>query len=67
MYDDLTPVREYLSMRVSPDDTAVREKYKRIVAKEFSPSWTRGPRLSVARKAVQDYRKVVSSAASHGV
>jgi hypothetical protein len=61
MYDDFTPVREYLSMRVSPDDTAVREKYKRIIEKEFTLSWTRGPRLSVARKAVQDYRKVASS------
>ncbi|HEV7590930.1 MAG TPA: DUF6155 family protein [Longimicrobium sp.] len=62
MYDDFAPVREYLSMRVSPDDTAVREKYKRIIAKEFSFSWTRTPRVSVARKAVQEYRKVASSA-----
>jgi hypothetical protein len=61
MYDDFAPVREYLAMRISPDDSAVRDKYKRIVEKEFS-SWTRGPRLSVARKAVQDYRKVAASA-----
>ena len=61
MYDDFAPVREYLAMRVSPDDSAVRDKYKRIIEKEFS-SWTRGPRLSVARKAVQDYRKVAASA-----
>src|SRR3954463_11496490 len=62
MHDDFAQVREYLSMRVSPDDTAVREKYKRIIAKEFSFSWTRNPRVSIARKAVQDYRKVASSA-----
>jgi Family of unknown function (DUF6155) len=62
MYDDFAPVREYLSMRVSPDDTVVREKYKRIVEKEFSFSFTRTPRLSVARKAVLDYRKVAASA-----
>ena len=62
MHDDFAQVREYLSMRVSPDDTAVREKYKRIIAKEFSFSWTRTPRVSIARKAVQDYRKVASSA-----
>jgi hypothetical protein len=61
MYDDFAPVREYLSMRVSPDDTAVREKYKRIVAKEFSSSSYRAPRISVARKAVLDYRKVAVS------
>ena len=61
MYDDFAPVREYLAMRVSPDDSAVREKYKRIIEKEFS-SWTRGPRLSVARRAVQDYQKVAASA-----
>ena len=62
MYDDFALVREYLSMRVSPDDTAVREKYKRIIEKEFSVSWTRTPRVSVARKAVLDYRKVAASA-----
>lgn len=62
MHDDFAQVREYLSMRVSPDDTAVREKYKRIIAKEFSFSWTRTPRVSIAKKAVQDYRKVASSA-----
>jgi|GEM_PF-1379702 len=62
MYDDFAPVREYLSMRVSPDDTAVREKYKRIIDREFSSSLMRNPRLSVARKAVLDYRKVAASA-----
>jgi hypothetical protein len=62
MYDDFAPVREYLSMRVSPDDTAVREKYKRIIEKEFSSGWTRTPRVSVARRAVLDYRKVAASA-----
>jgi hypothetical protein len=58
MYSDFAPVREYLSMRVSPDDAAVRTKYRRIIEKEFTVSRTRGPRISVARKAVLDYRKV---------
>jgi hypothetical protein len=62
MHDDFAQVREYLSMRVSPDDTAVREKYKRIIGKEFSFSYTRSPRVSIAREAVQDYRKVAASA-----
>jgi hypothetical protein len=56
-------VEDFYQAKVRPaDDAAVRQKYKEIVEHEFFP--TRGfgkARLSVARKAVTDYKKVAAS------
>jgi hypothetical protein len=57
-------VQEYFQAKIWPfDDAAVRDKYKKLIEHEFFP--TRGfgrARLSVARKAVTDYKKVAASA-----
>jgi hypothetical protein len=56
-------VQDFYQSKVRPaDDAAVRKKYKEVIDHEFFP--TRGfgkMRLSVARKAVTDYKKVAAS------
>jgi hypothetical protein len=56
-------VQDFYQAKVRPaDDAAVRQKYKEVIEHEFFP--TRGfgkARLSVARKAVTDYKKVATS------
>lgn len=57
-------VQAYLQNVVRPaDDQTVRARYRQIVKNEFFPARGYGKaRLSVARKAVTDYRKVAASA-----
>ena len=57
-------VQDYYQAKVRPaNDDAVREKYRKIVQHEFYPTRGFGKlRLSVARKAVADYKKIAVSA-----
>ena len=59
-------VRDYYHTRLAPEDEAtVIEKYKAVIKDEFLPARGLGQaRLSVARRAVSDYRKVSRSKAS---
>jgi hypothetical protein len=60
LVDVFPQVREYYQAKISPEkDPKVRNKYKTIIAREFSYSGQ--ARLSVARKAVTDYMRVASS------
>ncbi|HLG33284.1 MAG TPA: DUF6155 family protein [Bacteroidia bacterium] len=56
-YDD---VKTYYKYMINPADKTVAEKYKRVIRNEFFPS--RGgygdPKLRVARKAVNDFKKL---------
>jgi Family of unknown function (DUF6155) len=56
-------VQAYLQNVVHPaDDETVRARYGQVVENEFFPKYGYGKaRLSVARKAVTDYRKVAAS------
>ncbi|GBC60660.1 hypothetical protein DENIS_1617 [Desulfonema ishimotonii] len=56
-------VKEYYTAVLSGgDDTAIIGKYRKIIRNEFFPSRGFGKaRLSVARKAVSDYKKVSDS------
>ncbi len=57
-------VKEYYQMSLNSDDSAVLKKYKRIVEDEFIPATPLSLpqlRISVARKAISDYRKVAKS------
>jgi hypothetical protein len=60
LYKKFSIVKEYYQAREgSPED--IVEKYKDIIKKEFTYGHTRGmpkARLSVARKAVQDFKKL---------
>jgi hypothetical protein len=66
LYGRFDPVRDYYHTRLAPDDDAyVVDKYKAIIKDEFFPARGFGDgRLSVARKAVSDYKKVSRSKAS---
>ena len=63
LYKKFPPVKEYYQSGLFGDDTAVLEKYKDIVNGEFLMRGNRFPkmRLSVARKAVTDFKKISSS------
>ncbi|MEM7016669.1 MAG: DUF6155 family protein [Pseudomonadota bacterium] len=65
LYKSFTNVKEFYQSSFFEDDTAVLKKYKKIVWDEFSPNGRYDfpkLRLSVARKAVSDYKKVSTSA-----
>jgi len=59
-------VRDYYHTRLAPEDEAVViRKYKAVIKNEFLPSRGFGQaRLSVAKKAISEYRKVSRSKAS---
>lgn len=64
LFAEYPQVREYYEMRVRPEagDVLTRTKYKRIIENEFQPlNGLPKLRLQVARKAVQDYRRVAPS------
>jgi hypothetical protein len=66
LFTRLDSVRDYYHTRLAPEDEAVViEKYKAVIKNEFLPARGFGQaRLSVARKAVSEYRKVSRSKAS---
>ena len=64
LFGRLEGVKEYYQLKLAGDegDAAVLEKYRAIIRKEFFPARGFGnPRLSVARKAVTDYKKLSNS------
>ena len=64
LFDKFAPVKEYYQAKLSVGaGQEVLEKYKTVIRHEFDPP--RGlpkARLSVARKAVSDFKKVSNSA-----
>ena len=64
LYKSFDNVKEHYQASYFNDDTGVLEKYKKVIEYEFYPkSWRQDPlaRLSVARKAIRDYKKVCCS------
>lgn len=63
LYQKFSDVKDYYALTLSKDGMAdVLEKYKKIVQNEFFPSRGFGKlRLSVARKAVNDFKKMSTS------
>ncbi|HKQ06191.1 MAG TPA: DUF6155 family protein [Blastocatellia bacterium] len=66
LFTRLDVVRDYYHTRLTPeDDAVVIDKYKAIIKNEFLPARGLGEmRLSVARKAVAEYRRVSRSKTS---
>ena len=66
LYKNFPNVKEYYQAVLLGDDSAILEKYKEIVRGEFLMRGKRFPkmRLSVARKAVTDFKKISSSTQS---
>lgn len=60
LFQNFSEVREFYQSKLSDDgDSELCEKYKRIIKNEFFP--TRGygkARLSIAKKAVMDFKKI---------
>ncbi len=64
LYKKFNNVKEFYQASFFSDDSAVLEKYKKIVRDEFVPSGrTQFPKMraSVARKAISDYKKISCS------
>jgi hypothetical protein len=65
LYKTFPQVKEYYQATFSGgDDSAIQRKYKDIVMAEFVPGFKKSfpdARLSIARKAISDYKKVASS------
>ncbi|NJL52744.1 MAG: hypothetical protein HC930_12000 [Hydrococcus sp. SU_1_0] len=66
LYKRFQPVKDYYQIQLDPqDETQVAAKYKKIIEDEFFP--TRGfgrAKLSVAKKAITEYKKVIKTVAS---
>ena len=64
LYKSFDNVKEYYQASFFKDDEGVLRKYKSVIEHEFFPkSWRQDPpaRLSVAKKAIRDYKKVSCS------
>ena len=63
LYKSFNNVKEYYQASFFDDDSAVLDKYKKIVRDEFIATRRYAPkmRLSIARKAVSDYKKISCS------
>lgn len=59
-------VREYYHMKLNRDQNhQIQQKYKRIIRNEFFPDRGDGKlRLSIARKAISDYKKISTDESS---
>lgn len=63
LFKRIPAVKDYYQVKLNPQaEDDVADKYKAIIRHEFSTDFTPGPgRLSVARKAVMDFKKVAGS------
>jgi hypothetical protein len=60
LYKRFQPVKDYYQIQLAPqDETQVAAKYKKIIEDEFFPARGYGrAKLSVAKKAITEYKKV---------
>lgn len=63
LFDKFTKVKEYYQTKLGPEDSqGVLEKYKAVIEKEFNPPHgLPKARLSVAKKAISDFKKISNS------
>lgn len=63
LFGEFENVKDYYATKINPDNAKqVLQKYKDIIKKEFFPSRGFGKaRLSVARNAISDFKKVTNS------
>ena len=64
LYKKITGVKDFYQLKLSsPDETQVISKYKQTIENQFFPKRGYGEaKLSVAKKAISDYKKVSVSA-----
>ena len=63
LFKKIPAVKDYYQVKINPhDESVIADKYKAIIRREFATEETPGrARLSVARKAVMDFKKLASS------
>jgi Family of unknown function (DUF6155) len=64
LFKRFQPVQDYYQVKISPQATTnIDKKYKKIIEDEFFPARGYGnAKLSVAKKAISDYRKICTKA-----
>lgn len=64
LYKRFQPVKDYYQIQLAPqDETQVAAKYKKIIEDQFFPARGYGQaKLSVAKKAITEYKKVTKTA-----
>lgn len=61
LYKKYTPVKEYFDFYVNPDEKKILDKYKEKVTEGFFPKRGFQLKLSISRKAINDFRKLGTS------
>lgn len=61
LYKKYDSVKEYFDFYVSPDEEKILEKYKEKVREGFYPKRGMKLKLSLSRKAINDFRKLETS------
>ncbi len=64
LYIKYKPVKEYFDFYVNPDEKKILKQYKEKVAEGFFPKRGYQLKLSVSRKAINDFKKLGASAES---
>lgn len=61
LYKKYKPVKEYFDFYVNPDEEEILQKYKAQVREGFYPNRGFGFKLSISRKAINDFKKLGAS------
>ncbi len=58
LYKKFKPVKEYLDFYINPDEKKLLEQYKNKVTEGFFPKRGDNIKLSISRKAINDFKKL---------
>lgn len=61
LYKKYKPVKEYFDFYINPDEKKILEQYKEKVTEGFFPKRGYQIKLSISRKAINDFKKLGSS------
>lgn len=61
LYKKYKPVKEYFDFYVNPDENKILDQYKEKVTEGFFPKRGYHLKLSISRKAINDFRKLGAS------
>jgi hypothetical protein len=61
LYKKFKPVKEYFEFFINPDEDSILKKYKERVREGFYPKRGSRLKLSISRKAVNDFKKLGTS------
>jgi|SRR5690554_1915540 len=64
LYKKYKPVKEYFDFYINPDEKQILEQYKEKVTEGFFPKRGYQLKLSISRKAINDFKKLGTSAES---